>query len=158
MSGALSWNFVQDGPEQRLVLEGSITEETDFAPLLEEIARETVRLDLGGVTRINSCGVREWMEFVSALNERGVSLVLERCSPLIVTQLNLISNFAGQSGAVRSIMAPYFCSQCDDEHLKYVELNGPIELEESTPCPGCGGEMEFDDLPEAYLSFRNKQS
>src|SRR5688572_3056912 len=99
----------EQGGTTRVVVSGEITEETDFGPILE-VDGGTVRVDLGGVSRINSCGVREWLNFVTALKATGRKLILERCAPVIVTQLNTIYNFTA-GGTVRSVLGPYYCPE-----------------------------------------------
>ena len=154
MGSSLTCRFEHDGGETRVSLSGEITEDSDFAQILAE-ARELVVVDLAAVKRINSCGVREWIAFVSALIASGKTLCLDRCSPPIVQQLNMISNFAGKS-RVRSVFAPYYCSSCDSEERELLDLEGstgPPVIAEFVKCPHCGRDMEFDDLPDTYLSF-----
>ena len=135
----------------RACLSGEITEDSDFAALLQS-GGAPLTVDLAEVSRINSCGVREWINFVQALGPR--SLVLERCSVPVVAQLNMITNFAGK-GRVQSVYAPFFCTPCDRQHLELVKTTGltPGSALQSMKCPSCGAEMELDDLPETYWAF-----
>lgn len=137
----------------RLTLAGEITEDCDFKPVLGQLSNR-VAIDLKDVSRINSCGVREWINFVGALAGAGKRVTLERCSVPIVQQLNMISNFRG-NGQVLSVYAPYYCQKCDAAHAKLVDLGtlGSRPVEEQSPCPTCGQAMDFDDIPESYLSF-----
>jgi anti-anti-sigma regulatory factor len=141
------------GATTTVVVSGEITEETDFGPILE-VQGGTVNLDLGGVSRINSCGVREWLNFVTALKATGRKLILERCAPVIVTQLNTIYNFTG-GGTVRSVLGPYYCPQCDQEENVLVELDKTQSMPNVLACPKCGGEMEFEEMYDVYLGFHN---
>ena len=154
MSNQMSWKQVQVDGEQRVALEGTISESTDFRSLAE-ISSDMISLDLAQVEQINSCGVREWINFVNVLRESGKKLEFHRCSPAIVRQLNMISNFKG-GGKVQSILAPYYCDHCDHELTVVVDvadIASPPEIAETIPCPECGEEMEFDDLPDSYLEF-----
>lgn len=147
---------VQIEPDSGLQsIEGAITEDADFRHLLQTSGPE-LELDLSKVTRINSCGVREWLNFVRALEEQGRRLVLWRCSSSVVGQLNLIYNFLGKNGEVRSVMAPYVCDACGHEEDRLVRLDGEFELstlEDDVSCSKCQDAMEFADLPEYYLQF-----
>lgn len=145
------WSIVRHESETRLVLVGELTESTDLSPVMTERLSSPVVVDLGGITRINSCGLRAWIWLVLALNEAGLSIILDRCSPPIVGQLNLISNFVGREGTVRSVFAPYECLSCDLEHLELIdgETNGIDQIR----CPECGNPAELSDLPEVYFSF-----
>jgi anti-anti-sigma regulatory factor/DNA-directed RNA polymerase subunit RPC12/RpoP len=155
------WNVLeQEERSARIAIAGEISEETDFAPMIGQ-ARPTLVLDLERVARVNSCGIREWLEFVRAIEEKDVQLVLEHCPPGIVAQLNMISNFTGVHGSVRSVYAPYHCSRCHKEHLVLIELErdqDQIKLDDGRPCPSCGGEMDFEDIPETYLQFRETRA
>ena len=141
----------QQGGTTHVVVSGEITEETDFGPILE-VEGGVVRVDLAGVSRINSCGVREWLNFVTALKSSGRKLILERCAPVIVTQLNTIYNFTG-GGTVRSVLGPYYCPECDQEENHLVELGTAAAMPQVLTCPKCGGDMEFEELHDAYLGF-----
>jgi DNA-directed RNA polymerase subunit RPC12/RpoP len=113
-----------------------------------------VVFDLAGVEQINSCGVREWIYFTRNLAEVDRGFELARCSPAVVRQLNTISNFRG-NGSVRSVMLPYYCAGCRREEYTFLDLSGEgdREIAEEIPCPRCGKAMEFDDIPDTYLSF-----
>lgn len=157
MSNGIVWSVVELAESStRIALSGELSEESDFSVMLGQ-ARRTMVLDLGSVARVNSCGIREWLEFVRAVEAKNVDLVLECCPPGIVAQLNMISNFTGMRGSVRSVFAPYYCNGCDGEHQVLIDLpkSGEVELDEGPPCPVCGSLMEFEDIPETYLQFRD---
>ena len=134
---------------------GAITEEADFRPLTTLADVGVLRLDLGDVEQINSCGTREWIHFVTRLTRSGRPFELVRCSPAIVRQLNMISNFRG-GGSVRSVLLPYFCADCGHQDAVLLDLPPPAAADaipDLRPCPICGATAEFDDLPDSYLSF-----
>lgn len=155
MGNSLSWTIVDKEGSARIELAGEVTEDSDFRPLLE-VTQPTIVLDLADVRRINSCGVREWIGFVNTLSSTGRTVVMERCSVAIVHQLNMIMNFRGNAEVV-SVFAAYFCAKCGVEHSRLIDLRGEAkaELEQPLPCPTCGAAMEFDDLPDTYLAFRD---
>ena len=152
---SLRWTL-SEGETGATVVEfaGEINENAELAPLKMQLRGDVVfRLD--GITRINSCGVREWVRFVRDLPQVD-KLRFSHCSPAIVNQLNTIYNFRG-GARVRSLMAPYVCERCGIEEYKLIELDerisDPARLVPSFNCPRCQSPMEFDDLPERYLSF-----
>lgn len=152
----MHWEIDQAPGSSPLVrVSGRITEEADFQTLAAIAQEDTLRLDLQGVEQINSCGVREWIHFVTGLTRVGRKFELVRCSPAIVRQLNMISNFRG-GGCVCSVMLPYYCSECGHEEHRLLEIAGPgvqPDIIETIDCTGCGGTAEFDDLPDSYLAF-----
>jgi hypothetical protein len=154
MDRSLTWKIENaDAEKTRFIVSGELTENANLSALAAEGSKEIV-LDLAGITRINSPGVREWIAFVNDLNERRTHMVLEKCSVPFVNQLNMISNFRGK-GDVVSIYAPYFCSECAKEDRRLVLLSSDprAQIEAPFPCPSCGTSMDFDDLLDAFLAF-----
>jgi hypothetical protein len=152
---SMRWSIQDDLSARRLVLAGAITEEADFSFLDALRGAERVAIELGDVEQINSCGVREWIHFVTRLSAAALPAELVRCSPAFVRQLNMISNFRG-SAQVRSVLAPYYCEGCGHEETVEVALpegQDPPPLAPTVTCPRCGGEAEFDDLINTYLAF-----
>jgi hypothetical protein len=116
-------------------------------------------IDLGEIERINSCGVRDWVNWLNKLENSGTRSVLVECSPAIVAQINLVNNFTG-SGVVKSFYVPYFCPECDEEKVLLVETAdmGPAPHEPPTcRCDECDLVMDFDDMPDSYFAFLSNQ-
>jgi anti-anti-sigma regulatory factor len=156
-SVALSWRIKERQGHTIVEFFGEIDENADFAELRRRLKGEVV-FHLAEVRRINSCGVREWVNFVRELPSVG-ELVFTHCSPAIVTQLNMIFNFRGDA-KVRSFLAPYICEACgvEEEKLLDAKTHFPDRNALVPPefkCDKCSGKMEFDDLPERYLAFLN---
>ncbi len=151
---AFTWKLDESGGKQVIFLRGEINENADFEELKRKV-RGDVTLDLEAVTRINSSGVREWVNFVRGLSvER---LRFARCSPTVVLQLNTIYNFRGNAQVV-SFLAPYICEVCSVDEYRLLTLDDHFPDRQfaqvpSFRCGRCGGVMVFDELPERYLSF-----
>lgn len=143
--------------EGRIVLSGSIDETAGLLELLGHARDGRLALDLGGVTFINSLGVRDWIRMQSAATERGIQLELHRVAEVIVHQLNMILATRGTS-RVSSFFAPYSCDSCGREDTLLVDAVafGPQLAQLQPPamtCPECGSAMAFNDFPERYFSF-----
>ena len=153
MMNSVDLEFTRESECTRVAVAGEFTEHADFSGVL---ALKTPRIvfDLRGVRRINSCGVREWIRLIDALQTTSRGLVLERCSVPFVTQMNMIVNFIG-GARVRSFYAPYLCVHCGAECVELCEVpaEGACALSDSVPCPTCGLATEFDDIRESYLAF-----
>jgi hypothetical protein len=150
-----SWHVLRREGERLFVeLRGEIDENADFSELKHSLRGE-VELVLEGVTRINSCGVREWVNFVRSLTQVR-SLAFSRCSPPVVLQLNNIFNFRGRARVI-SFMAPYVCEMCRADEYKLLSVQEHFPDRGATVpgflCRRCGGVMVLDELPERYLSF-----
>jgi anti-anti-sigma regulatory factor len=140
-------------------LGGVIDEDNELGELVDRIPIGTAVIDLGDIERINSCGVRDWVNWLSKLESNGTRSVLVECSPAIVAQINLVNNFTG-SGVVKSFYVPYFCPECDEEKVLLVEAAdmGPPPHEPPTcRCDECDLVMDFDDMPDSYFAFLSSQ-
>jgi anti-anti-sigma regulatory factor len=140
-----------------LVLTGAIDETAGLVELVPRAIDKRLVLDLGGVTFINSLGVREWIRFVAAARAAGVAVDLIRTAEPIVHQLNMIIATRGTARVV-SFFAPYACDACGREETLLVDALAHAErLARLAPppatCPECGAAMEFNDFPERYFSF-----
>jgi anti-anti-sigma regulatory factor len=140
-------------------LAGVIDEDNELAELTDKIHGSTVVIDLGEVDRINSCGVRDWVNWLGRVEAKNVDVVLVECSPAIVAQINLVNNFTA-SGVVKSFYVPYFCPECDEEKVLLCETGdmGPPPHEPPIcRCDECDLVMDFDDMPDSYFAFLANQ-
>ena len=144
----------RSGPTTVVTIRGDIDESARFER--DHGLTGRVTLDLGGIRRLNSCGVRCWMEFLGSLG--GVTeLTLRRCAVPFVNQLNTVEGVRG-GARVESIMAPFACRDCGAELVQEIALAGatlddPESAVSDGVCSACGGVTVFDDLPERYLAF-----
>jgi anti-anti-sigma regulatory factor len=149
-----------EGDTSIVKLAGFIDEHNRLRQLVEQITATTAMIDLSGVERINSSGVRDWVNWIAALEANGTKPVLVRCSPAIVAQINLVKNFTG-NGAVKSFQVPYRCRECDEEKTIVVETSDMVSPDSSPPecrCIVCGHAMEVDEMPESYFAFLGQPS
>ncbi len=156
-AGSLRWRLGAGPPGwRRLTLAGDIDENAELSQLFSHLGGK-LEIDLAGVERINSCGVREWVHFLRQVDE-GTTLRFSRCSPAIVNQLNAVSNFRGDA-QIESFLAPYTCERCGADELRlllpsvhFVPLREPL-VAPVFPCEQCGDVMALDELPDRYLTF-----
>lgn len=132
-----------------VLLRGVIDEDANFDSLANLGA--SLVFNFKGVTAINSCGVRTWVNFMKQIS--AVEVAYEECPPLIVRQMNMIPSFVGHA-TVKSVYLPYVCDACETESLVLIESSHFGNIEESMKCESCGkGEMEFDGHPQQYFAF-----
>ena len=127
MSQKFQSSIQHRGEVSYVKLGGVIDEDNELSELVEKIPNGTAVIDLGEIERINSCGVRDWVNWLSKLETGGTRSVLVECSPAIVAQINLVNNFTG-SGVVKSFYVPYFCPECDQEKLLLAETTEMLSL------------------------------
>jgi anti-anti-sigma regulatory factor len=136
---------------------GIIDESFDGKKAARAVEGNTLVLDLGGIKKISSFGIREWIDFVTAAGKTAEHVILIECSPKIVDQLNMVANFAG-GGRVFSFYAPFRCDYCDSEHRVLVEVARDYDTLRTMkladrPCPACNESMYFDDDGASYFSY-----
>src|SRR3569623_125590 len=151
MAHKLRATVEQAGDTSVVKLAGNLDEDNNLGRLVSEIPAGTAEIDLGGVERINSVGIRDWVNWLAALDANGTRTVLVACSPAIVAQINLVKNFAG-NGAVKSFQVPYHCRECDEEKVVLVEtaeMSEPGAAPPMCPCASCGRAMDIDEVPES---------
>jgi ABC-type transporter Mla MlaB component len=148
-----------NGTQKKLVLSGLLDENFNVVHALGTQASEltgNIAVDCAAITRINSTGIKHWILFFNGLRTQGVKFNFHRVSPVIVEQLNLISNFSA-GGEVVSVCLPYTCKDCganltfvqDHQQIKGIDLDSV-----SWVCTKCGNKhLEFDDIGEEYLHF-----
>lgn len=139
------------------LLAGSIDESADLMSLLSRAQGGKLTLDLGGVTFINSLGVRDWIRFQSTATQQSIAIELRRVAEVLIHQLNMIIATRG-TARVTSFFAPYACDSCGREESLLVDaVANAAGLASLQPppmtCPECGGQMAFNDFPERYFSF-----
>ncbi|MCS6913246.1 MAG: hypothetical protein NZ890_08415 [Myxococcota bacterium] len=140
-----------------LKISGVIDEDNGLQALEGQVSPGPLVIQLAEVERINSCGVRDWVNWLSRLERQGVRPILVECAPPIVSQVNLVHNFTG-GGVVKSFYAPYYCTRCQREKLLLLETRdlvqrGPPFTAPTCRCDECDGPMEFDDMEESYFAF-----
>jgi hypothetical protein len=140
-----------------LKLSGVIDEDNRLNELSAQLKHDLVVIHLGGIERINSCGVRDWVNWLTGLQKAKKEIYLIESSSAIVAQLNLVNNFTGGGGVVQSFYAPYFCSQCSKERTRLLLTDEVANMDppKAPPfrCDECDGPMDFDDLEDSYFAF-----
>jgi hypothetical protein len=138
----------------RAVLTGRLDDTCQLGELAARMPAGDVALDVGGITFVNSIGMREWVRLLRTLRARGL-VTLEVVSEVLMVQMNLISEFRG-GVQIAAFHASYACPACGYEASMRIDAVAHAEalrrLEApALPCPECGTAMELADFPERYL-------
>lgn len=146
-------NIEKSGETAHVTIAGAITELADFTKV--KALKGAARIDLSGIERINSLGVRNWSLFVRDAEAGGLAMTFERCSPVIVEQIAMISNFFGTRSQVASLLVPYFCEACSTEHTQLIERapKAPIVVPPVNTCPKCGQSAAIDEPENMYAAL-----
>jgi DNA-binding response OmpR family regulator len=146
------WQVRKDGERTRVVLRGDFTEATRFDELLPAMVGRVV-FDMAQVSYMNSLGVRAWCEFLRQARIQGYEF--HACSAPFILQASMVRDVLGR-GTVTSFFAPFHCIGCDHQEERLLQSAAILAAGLEPPvfkCPGCGGALEFDDLPERYFAF-----
>lgn len=148
-----SIDVAEQNGEDLVTIAGVIDENADLSPF-SKLGQRPVRIHLRGVRRINSFGVRTWMDAIRMIPP-STPVRFVHAPPPVVDQCNMVNGFCGH-GRIESFYAPMTCAECDEQIDQLFETaacranGGRLP---PTPCPRCGRGMEVDDLEEQYLLF-----
>jgi anti-anti-sigma regulatory factor len=145
-----------DGAITCLKLIGTIDEQFEGKKLAASLKGGVLILDLGEISKITSFGIREWVDFITAVGQKTEQIVLIECAPKVVDQLNMVQNFAGK-GRVFSFYAPYRCDYCDADRRLLLQVDRDFDAIKSMkpperPCQNCGNPEYFDEDPTTFFS------
>ena len=135
-------------------IKGVLDEYADLSPLLDKPA--PLRLDLRGLTRLNSIGIRNMLKFLAGWGDK--PLVYEHCTSEFIDQVSMIPALLGikKQGTIASLYVPYECNSCDHEEDIYRDLPEysqalktgvwPKEI-----CKKCGTSMQV--ISDTFFAF-----
>ncbi len=142
--------------ENYVLVEGEMNGRGTFQELFSK-PQSDLWLDMGGVTRINSLGVNNWVRSVAVF--RG-SIHYVNVPMCVLEQFSCIPEFRGKNADVGSFWAVYSCEHCHKDETMLLVVGkdlqpGQPEYEDapSQACPTCGRTMFFDHDPRATLAF-----
>ena len=159
-----SFNFSGEikGDTFYVVFEGALDGDLKLRPLGKEAKASGyhIQMDMSGITRIGSMGIKCWLDFLYELDEMQ-KVTLLNCPNRVIEAINLVYYLSVRC-QILSFYAPYICDSC--EHTKEIfyqveeifpELKENMEF--TIPimeCPNCKNEeMELDDIEEEYFRF-----
>ncbi len=143
---------LQGATPRTFVLAGTIDEDADLSFLTG--LKASARLILRDIHRINSFGVRSWIEAIRNIPAQA-ELEFVDCPPPLVDQIRLIHGFLGH-GTLKSFGVAYLCDACgheEDHFLAVEDCVGRESVLSSRPCPRCDSVMEADHLESLVRDF-----
>jgi hypothetical protein len=133
-------------------LAGAIDENSDLQGLFDRLTGDTI-LNMRRVERVNSMGVHGWVPLVNKFAQKH-RLMIDEISYALVQSANSVANMFG-AAYIRSCMAPYFCTTCQDNQTLTV-MGDEVRASRFEPparyCGRCKQPMEFDEL-DGYFGF-----
>ena len=138
-----------------LKLKGILDEDNLLANLLSQIQGRLLLIDMAEIDRINSCGVRDWVNWLNQIQALGIAVILLRCSPAVVSQANMVTNFAADA-FIHSFFAPYVHPDTGDEQSVLIfteDIRQNLPVRAPKIYNEQGEELEFDEFEESYFAF-----
>lgn len=147
---------LSEGEVSSFELSGEVNEDKNLLDALKVPGTLQLHMNCKGIRRINSVGVKTWIQFFSALRTQKVQLCFFECSPCLIQQANLFPKFLMRD-EVKSLYAPFICEACGKEsnHLFRAEEIKRENFDQilKAPCDHCSSQSTFDDDPEEYFQF-----
>ncbi len=147
----------KSGEKLNVVLAGSVDEDADFTQLSLAGAGQ-IELEMTGLKSINSCGIREWIKWMSTAP--AASITFNKCPKVIVDQINMVDGFLPANAKVMSFYVPYYNEEAGSEKSVLFRLG--TEFTENTVSPpqsvvdDSGNAMEMDVIESKYFKFIKK--
>ena len=142
--------------DNHLKISGEIDEFSDFVNIFDKFPKE-IWVDLKEVSRINSLGIRQWLEAMRGCQSH---VHLMNCSESIIDAINLVPQFLGEHGRVESFEVTFICDECSTEVHKFLDTkdiqfeDGEVQdFESQETCLSCGGDMDLNHVAEIYFDF-----
>ncbi len=145
-----TFQIQKDG--NKVILKGVLDEKADLS-VLNGLQTGTV-ICFKEITRINSCGVREWVNLLK--RHPGTQLTYTECPIIIVKQLNTVPDFLGTS-QVESFFAPYFSEATEKEILLLLQSKEVIGEAPPVRNTDAGIPLKFDAIPKQYFRFLSRK-
>jgi len=152
--GKLDVTINKSGEALSLIMAGTIDEDIDFNNYDIKGAQQ-VNIEMSGIKSINSCGIREWIKWMST--NSGAKITFEQCPKVIVDQINMVDGFLPANAEVKSFFVPYYNDDAGSE--KNVLFRSGTEFDASGVKPPAevkdedGNVMEMDVIEAKYFKF-----
>jgi anti-anti-sigma regulatory factor len=151
MAEELAIEILSREGECEIIIKGVVDESA--GPLFDSVSRRisgTVRLNMAGVSRINSFGIGVLMRFLSRVSAQH-EVLFENCSEAMVDQFQMLE--FSIYGRIKSFYILYYCERCEREERSLIDIARDIRVDSGSPqlelrrCR-CGGLLAPEDSVE----------
>lgn len=121
----------------------------------------SVTLDLAGLGKINSMGVRQWDRWMFSIRKANTRALIRlvHVPSFFIDLFNVIHEFVPRPYAVESFCVPYYCEQCDHSLDFLIERDRAGKLPKNlgglpeVHCDRCNIPMQVDLESDRCFSF-----
>lgn len=134
------------GDVTTLTLDGHIDEDvkTGLGAAIAKVATVKVTIDCERVKKINSIGVRDWIQVILKQAAK-LQITFVNCPEPFIDMAVMVPPFVG-SATIASFYASYSCNGCGREQRVLLRRQGDaLEAPQLAACAKCGGQLEADD-------------
>lgn len=132
--------------EKDIKIEGIIDEYFLFSSISFTPASDIV-LDLAKLEKINSCGIREFISWLTSLpGEINVNYI--NCPIFFINQSNMVHGIVSKNRKIVSFYCPYFNEEKDEEVEILTRLEEIVEMK----APVHEG-LTFDSIEKKFFNF-----
>ncbi len=135
-------------------ISGQIDEDAELESMHIE-GHTKIVFNLENVTMINSCGIRDWVEFQKNIAD-DTKIIYRNCPQVIIEQLNIIKGFIKEGGVIESFYAPYYDEKSDKEIKILITPDEVIDGKAPVKKNAEGDELDFDEIELQYFNFLKK--
>ncbi len=160
-SPKLSLNL-ESFPEYQIVKFNGIVDEDFFVTDFEIPVTKNIFIDFDKLTQINSCGIRQFILFMSKKFTDSRILYIN-CPAFLVYQMSLVAGFLSPVRKVKSFYAPYYSDESGVDTMVKFDLAklgipvGEIPQKLSTYTSPEGVKFEFDGFVDKFFQFLKLQ-
>ncbi|MCB0415157.1 MAG: hypothetical protein KDD50_12535 [Bdellovibrionales bacterium] len=153
--GTMSLERLQEDGKVVIKISGNIDEDSNFT--VQGFGSDgEITIDLEDVVSINSCGIREWINWLK--DSKQVHLNFRNCPKVIIDQINMVSGFLPDNGKVESFFVPYYSEDSGEEKLILFRhgvdyTDGDVNAPEKIKDQETGDELEIDVVESKYFRF-----
>ena len=110
-SEKLKINVLKADSSLNIEFTGYIDEDTNLSEIdLQGVI--TLVFEWAQVKGINSCGIREWIQWIEKIPP-DTKVHIMNCPRVMITQIGMIKGFLPKNTTIESFFVPYFCEKCE---------------------------------------------
>lgn len=152
----LKINIEKKSDQDVVSFTGVIDEEAGalLTPLIERIGPKCL-FNFDHLTSINSCGIRDFVKFMQAL-QKDREVFFENCPDFFIDSINMIPQLRGKA-KIKSVYRAYQCDSCNVSKTKLLVADKDFSSEGSrdveVKCDKCAESMEPLEDDDEYFVF-----
>ena len=151
MSEKLNIKQTKTDQGNEIKLSGQIDEDATFSSITTDDS-QSLFFDFNDITLINSCGVREWINFIDSIGPQ-TTITYKNCPQIVIEQINMVHGFIKKGTKIESFYAPYYSEAEDRVEKVLLTTQDIINGKAPTKHSESGEELEFDAIEAQYFQF-----